>query len=86
MRRAADAGVAVDPERVWIIGDTRRDLACAQANGVRCALVATGTTPFETLAALGADITVASLDAPEVADLVELIVAPAASLVGGEGE
>jgi phosphoglycolate phosphatase-like HAD superfamily hydrolase len=86
MRRAADAGVAVDRERVWIIGDTRRDLACAQANGVRCALVATGTTPFETLAALGADITVASLDAPEVADLVELIVAPAASLVGGEGE
>ena len=86
MRRAADAGVAVDPERVWIIGDTRRDLACAQANGVRSALVATGTTPFETLAALGADITVASLDAPEVADLVELIVAPAASLVGGEGE
>src|SRR6478609_252710 len=78
--------VAVARERVWIIGDTRRDLACAQANGVRCALVATGTTPFETLAALGADITVASLDAPEVADLVELIVAPAASLVGGEGE
>ena len=58
MRRAADAGLGVDPERVWIIGDTRRDLACARANGVRCALVATGTTPFETLAALGADITV----------------------------
>ncbi len=26
MRRAADAGLGVDPERVWIIGDTRRDL------------------------------------------------------------
>jgi len=86
LRRAEAAGLTVDPSRVGIVGDTRRDLACAQANGVRCALVATGTTTFETLAALGADITVASLDAPEVADLVELIVAPAASLVGGEGE
>jgi phosphoglycolate phosphatase len=78
MRRATAAGITVDPARVWIIGDTRRDLACAEANGVRCALVATGTTPFEVLAGLGADITLASLDAPEVAELVELIVDPLA--------
>jgi phosphoglycolate phosphatase-like HAD superfamily hydrolase len=77
MRRAATAGVDVDPARVWVIGDTRRDLACARANGVRCALVATGTTPFEALDELGADITIRAFDAPEVAELIDLIVAPA---------
>ena len=86
MRRAADAGLGINPERVWIIGDTHRDLASTRPTECAAALVATGTTPFKTLAALGADITVSSLDTPEVADLVELIVAPTASLVGGEGE
>jgi phosphoglycolate phosphatase len=86
LRRAVDAGIGVDPARVWIVGDTRRDLECAQANGVRCALVATGTTPFEKLASLGADITVPSLDAPQATDLIDLIVDPAVSVVGAEGE
>jgi phosphoglycolate phosphatase len=78
MRRAVAAGLEVDPARVWVIGDTHRDLGCARANDVRCALVATGTTPYETLAALGADITIRSFDAPEAAELIDLIVAPAA--------
>lgn len=77
MRRAADAGLAVDPSKVWIIGDTRRDLACARDNGVRVALVATGTTPFETLSQLGPDACLRSLDAPEFADLLDLIAEPA---------
>jgi phosphoglycolate phosphatase len=77
MRRAVAAGLEVDPARVWVIGDTHRDLGCARANDVRCALVATGTTPYETLAALGADITIRSFDAPEAAELIDLIVAPA---------
>jgi hypothetical protein len=29
-------------DEVWIVGDTPRDLACARAVGVHCALVATG--------------------------------------------
>ncbi|MFT3852506.1 MAG: haloacid dehalogenase-like hydrolase [Ilumatobacteraceae bacterium] len=81
MCRAEAAGLDVDRQRVWVIGDTRRDLACARDNGVRCALVATGTTPFETLAELGADLTIRSLEAPEVAELIEAIAAPAASTV-----
>jgi len=78
LRRAQAAGITVDRERVWVIGDTHRDLACARDNGVRCALVATGTTPYESLAELGADVTVRSLDAPEAAELIDAIVAPAA--------
>lgn len=45
----------IDPARVWIIGDTPRDAACARATGVRCLLVATGTYSVEALADLGAD-------------------------------
>ncbi len=74
MRRAQAAGLTVDVTRVWVIGDTRRDLSCARANNVRCALVATGMTPFSMLAGLGADITVPSLDAPEAVEMIGLIV------------
>ncbi len=49
-------------EDCWIIGDTPRDLACAQALGVRCALVATGRHALPTLTGLGADVVLAGLD------------------------
>ncbi|MBT0771482.1 HAD family hydrolase [Kineosporia sp. J2-2] len=48
----------------WIIGDTPRDLACARAVGLRCALVATGRTPVEALTGIGADVVLSGLEAP----------------------
>jgi phosphoglycolate phosphatase len=45
-----------DPGRVWVVGDTPRDAACAAANGVHCLLVATGTYSYEQLSGLGADV------------------------------
>jgi phosphoglycolate phosphatase len=56
LRRAAERrGWALSAEEVWVVGDTPRDLECARAGGARCALVATGHTPPETLHGLGAD-------------------------------
>ncbi len=55
-RLAAHRGVdAIEPERVWVIGDTPRDAACARDNGVRCLLVATGTYDEAALQGLGAE-------------------------------
>jgi phosphoglycolate phosphatase len=62
--RLSAAGWQRDPGAVWIVGDTPRDLACARAVGVRCALVATGRRPFEELAALGADVVLPDLSDP----------------------
>ena len=53
--------VTLDGSDVWVIGDTPRDLACAQAAGVRCLLVATGGYTFGELESLGADATMADL-------------------------
>lgn len=43
------------PEVVWVVGDTPNDLACAQAGGARCLLVATGRVPYDELVGLPAD-------------------------------
>ncbi len=53
--------VTLDGSDVWVVGDTPRDLACAQAAGVRCLLVATGGYTFGELESLGADATMADL-------------------------
>lgn len=53
-----DAGAA------WVIGDTPRDLACARANGLRCALIATGTYPADELRELDADVVLTDLNDP----------------------
>ena len=53
--------VTLDGSDVWVIGDTPRDLACAQAAGVRCLLVATGGYTFGELESLGADATMSDL-------------------------
>jgi phosphoglycolate phosphatase len=64
--RAAVAQFAIDgltsagwrggPDTCWVVGDTPRDLACARALGLRCALVATGRYPVESLAVMGPDL------------------------------
>ena len=45
----------VDRRRVWVVGDTPLDAACAQAGGVRCLLVASGFAPRADLDAACAD-------------------------------
>jgi phosphoglycolate phosphatase len=56
-RRATSA----QPNDVWVVGDTPRDLACARACGARCLLVGTGRFPTEELRALGPDAAVDDL-------------------------
>jgi phosphoglycolate phosphatase-like HAD superfamily hydrolase len=59
------------PGTTWVIGDTARDLACAQAGGARCLLVATGRIPIAHLEPLGADGALADLsDTEAVATLL----------------
>ncbi len=60
-RLAAREGVVLDPAQVWVVGDTPRDLACAEAAGARCLLVATGRFAFRELEGLGADAVVSGL-------------------------
>ena len=47
-------GIDFPPDRVWIIGDTPHDIACAQAIGANSIGVATGSFLPEELAACGA--------------------------------
>jgi phosphoglycolate phosphatase-like HAD superfamily hydrolase len=59
------------PDQVWVIGDTPRDLACAQAAGVHCLLVGTGKMTAEELATLGADVVLDDLsDTDQVAKIL----------------
>jgi phosphoglycolate phosphatase len=44
------------PEHVVVVGDTPRDVHCAQSNGCRCLAVATGRHSVAELEAAGADI------------------------------
>ncbi len=48
-------GLACDPDSVWVVGDTPRDLACARAAGARCLLVGTGRFSVEELLRTGAE-------------------------------
>ena len=62
--RLSAAGWKPHLGEVWIVGDTPRDLACARAVGVHCALVATGRSTVAELAGLGADIVLPDLSDP----------------------
>lgn len=53
-RRAGSEGVSYPRERTIVLGDTPRDIACAQADGVRCFAVATG--PFDASALTDAEV------------------------------
>jgi phosphoglycolate phosphatase len=46
---------AVDLDRVWVVGDTPFDAACARAGGARCLLVATGHADRTALDEAGAE-------------------------------
>lgn len=52
-RRAGTVARPHPRERTIVIGDTPRDIACAQADGVRCFAVASGASPADELT--GAD-------------------------------
>lgn len=52
------------PERVWIVGDTPHDIACARAVGARALAVATGSTSLAGLAAHRPDAALADLADP----------------------
>ncbi|MDA8291051.1 MAG: HAD family hydrolase [Actinomycetota bacterium] len=70
-RVRATRGRSFDPSRVWIVGDSANDLACARAGGVRCLLVATGRSSGRELAALGPDFVVEDLsDTGAVVDIL----------------
>ncbi len=48
-------GLDCAPHDVWVVGDTPRDLACAQAAGAGCLLVATGRFSLDELRHTGAE-------------------------------
>jgi phosphoglycolate phosphatase len=61
----------VDRRRVWVVGDTPLDAACAAAGGVHCLLVASGFAPRDDLDACGADHVVDDLaDTRAILDLL----------------
>jgi phosphoglycolate phosphatase len=62
--RLVAAGWHGSPETCWVIGDTPRDLACARALGLRCALVATGRHSADSLTHLGADLVLSTFGEP----------------------
>lgn len=47
------------PDRIWIVGDSVHDIACARDNSCRCLIVRTGKTPDRLLEELQPDILVA---------------------------
>jgi phosphoglycolate phosphatase len=70
-RVALQKGWQVDPDQVWVIGDTPRDLECARAAGVRCLLVGTGGYRADTLADARPDAVLDNLD--DTAAVIELL-------------
>jgi phosphoglycolate phosphatase len=54
-------GVVIEPDEVWVVGDTANDLACARAGGARCLLVATGRVSLDDLVGLRPDAVMADL-------------------------
>ncbi|MBI5766996.1 MAG: haloacid dehalogenase-like hydrolase [Verrucomicrobia bacterium] len=54
-RARAHTGTTFAPARIWIIGDTPHDIACARAIGARVLAVATGSHSRDTLAAHAPD-------------------------------
>lgn len=62
--RSCDA----DPGRVWVVGDTPHDIACARAHGCRSLGVATGMFSVDDLRRAGADHV-----APDLANTHEIV-------------
>jgi phosphoglycolate phosphatase len=55
-------GLEFPPERVWIVGDTPHDIACARAIGARSMAVATGSSKVAELAGHEPDVVLENLD------------------------
>jgi phosphoglycolate phosphatase len=55
-------GLEFPSERVWIVGDTPHDIACARACGVRAMAVATGSSKAHELAGFNPDVVLGSLE------------------------
>jgi phosphoglycolate phosphatase len=66
LRRARETwGIAFAPERVVVVGDTPRDVACGKYHGTRTVAVATGRFGPEALEAAGADVVLNDLSETE---------------------
>ncbi len=55
---------SVDPERIWVVGDTPMDIRCARSIGAQAVAVATGLHPWEELAAERPDLLLADFSDP----------------------
>lgn len=62
--RAKHHGVDIDPERVFVVGDTPHDIDCARAIGVRSIAIASGVYSTAVLEAYGAWAVLDRLPAP----------------------
>lgn len=60
-KAAARTGIPFAPSRVFVVGDTELDVACARARGFRAIAVATGGASREALAMAGPDLVVDDL-------------------------
>ena len=60
-----EIGPQVQPEQIWVIGDTPLDVKCARAIGAKVAAVATGVHSFEELQASKPDVALRDLGDPE---------------------
>ncbi len=70
-RAQAYYGQSFPPQRVWIIGDSPRDILCARANQLRVLAVATGRPSLQELARFQPDILVENLkDTRLILDLI----------------
>jgi phosphoglycolate phosphatase len=58
-------GLEFPAERVWIVGDTPHDIACARAIGAHAMAVATGSSKAAELAAHNPDVVLENLDDTE---------------------
>jgi len=65
MHRWSAVGGSGDPSRTIVIGDTPRDVRCAQENGCRCLAVATGQDSVADLVRAGADAVIRDFTDPE---------------------
>ena len=65
MNRWSAVGGSGDPSRTIVIGDTPRDVRCAQENGCRCLAVATGRDSVADLVRAGADAVIRDFTDPE---------------------
>jgi phosphoglycolate phosphatase-like HAD superfamily hydrolase len=64
----ANGHADIEPQRIWVIGDTPADVQCARAIGARIAAVATGIHNVEQLAATAPDVLL-----PDLADPTPLL-------------